>query len=57
MDEADVLLKDAVEQDIMTDKRSSVRTALGIFDRVRLDALSGPESLELIMKVAEEWNP
>lgn len=57
MDDADVLLKDGVDEDIVTDKRSSVRAALGVFDRVRLVALSGPESLELIMKVAEEWNP
>jgi hypothetical protein len=52
-----VLLKDGVDEDLVTDKRSSVRTAIGIFDRVRLAALSGPESLELITKVAEQCNP
>lgn len=57
MEDADVLLKIGVDEDIMTDKRSSVRTAMEVFDRVRLVALSGPESLELIMKVAEECNP
>jgi hypothetical protein len=51
-----VLLTDAVE-DVTTDKRPSIRHALGIFDRVRLDALSGPESLELILKAAEECKP
>lgn len=56
LDDADVLLMDAVE-DVTTDKRPAIRTALEIFDRVRLDALSGSESLELIMKVAEECNP
>ena len=56
LDDADVMLMDALE-DVTTGKRSSIRTALAIFDRVRLDALSGPESLELIVKVAEECRP
>jgi hypothetical protein len=47
---------DAVE-DVTTDKRPAMRAALAIFDRVRSDALSGPESLELIVKVAEECKP
>ena len=50
------MLMDALE-DITTGKRSTIRTALEIFDRVRLDALSGPESLDLIVKVAEECRP
>jgi hypothetical protein len=56
LDDADVMLMDAVE-DVTTDKRPAMRVALAIFDRVRLDALSGPESLELIVKVAEECKP
>jgi aryl-alcohol dehydrogenase-like predicted oxidoreductase len=56
LDDADVMLMDAVE-DVTTDKRASIRTGLAIFDRVRLDALSGPESLELIAKVAEGCKP
>jgi hypothetical protein len=56
LDDADVMLMDAVE-DVTTDKRPAIRSALAIFDRVRLDALSGPESLELIAKVAEECEP
>ena len=56
LDDADVMLMDAVE-DVTTDKRPAIRAAMAIFDRVRLDALSGPESLELIVKVAEECKP
>jgi transcriptional regulator with XRE-family HTH domain len=56
LDDADVMLMDAVE-DVTTDKRPAIRTGLAIFDRVRLDALSGPESLELIQKAAEECKP
>ncbi len=56
LDDADVLLMDAVE-DVTTDKRSAIRSSLATFDRVRLDALSGPESLELILKAAEECKP
>lgn len=52
-----MVLKDAAGEDVTTDKRSSVRECLAIFDRVRLVALPGPESLELIAKVAEEWTP
>jgi transcriptional regulator with XRE-family HTH domain len=53
LDDADVMLMGAV-QDVTTDKRPAIRAGLTIFDRVRLDALSGPESLELITKAAEE---
>lgn len=56
LDDADVMLMDAVE-DVTTDKRPAIRAGLAIFDRVLLVALAGPESLELIEKVAEEWNP
>jgi transcriptional regulator with XRE-family HTH domain len=56
LDDADVMLMDAVE-DVTTDERPAIRAGLAIFDRVRLDALSGPESLELIMKAAEECKP
>jgi DNA-binding XRE family transcriptional regulator len=52
LDDADVMLMDALE-DVTTDKRASIRNGLAIFDRVRLVALSGPESRELIMKAAE----
>jgi Domain of unknown function (DUF5753) len=52
LEDADVMLMNAVE-DVTTDKRTAMRSGLEIFDRVRLDALSGPESLELIMKAAE----
>jgi transcriptional regulator with XRE-family HTH domain len=56
LDGADVLLMGAIE-DVTTDNRSAVRGGLAIFDRVRLAALSGPESVELIMKAAEECRP
>jgi len=49
----DVLLREAV-QDVTSDKPDILRRAHTVFDRVRLDALSGPESLELIEKVAKE---
>jgi transcriptional regulator with XRE-family HTH domain len=52
----DVLLTEAVE-DVTTDKPGVLRKAHAIFDRVRLDALSGPQSLELIAKVAKECKP
>ena len=55
MDDGDIMLMDGVE-DVPTDKQSSVRAGLDIFDRVRLVALSGPESLDLIAKVAEQWH-
>jgi hypothetical protein len=44
-------------EDVTTDKRPTIRTGLEIFDRVRLDAFSGPESLELILKAAEACKP
>jgi transcriptional regulator with XRE-family HTH domain len=56
LEDADVMLMNAVE-DVTTDKRPAMRAGVEIFDRVRLDALSGPESLELIMKAAEECKP
>ncbi|HEY0936619.1 MAG TPA: helix-turn-helix transcriptional regulator [Trebonia sp.] len=56
LEEADVMLMDAVE-DVTTDKRTAIRAGLSIFDQVRWAALSGPESLELIMKVAESCKP
>lgn len=55
LDDGDVMLMDALE-DVTTNKRSTVRAGLDTFDRVRLVALSGPESLELIAKVAEQWH-
>ena len=56
LEDADVMLMNAVE-DVTTDKRAAIRAGVEIFDRVRLDALSGPESLELIMKAAESCKP
>jgi transcriptional regulator with XRE-family HTH domain len=56
LDDADVLLMDALE-DVTSDNRSKVREGLSVFDRVRWSALSGPESIELIMKVAESCRP
>jgi transcriptional regulator with XRE-family HTH domain len=56
LDDADVLLMDALE-DVTTDNRAKVREGLSVFDRVRWSALSGPESIELIMKVAESCRP
>ena len=56
LEDADVMLMEAVE-DVTSDKRPAVRAGQEIFDRVRLDALSGPESLELIMKAAESCKP
>jgi transcriptional regulator with XRE-family HTH domain len=56
LDDADVMLMGAVE-DVTTDQRPAIRGGLAIFDRVRLVALSGPESLELIMKAAESCEP
>lgn len=56
LDDADVMLMESLE-DVTTDKRASIRHGLEVFDEVRLDALSGPESLELIMKAAESCSP
>lgn len=56
LDDADVMLMEAIE-DITTSERLTIREGLAIFDRVRLDALSGPESLELILKAAEQCKP
>lgn len=54
MSDGDVMLQDGVE-DVMIDSRSAIQGGLDTFDRVRLVALSGPESLDLIAKVAEKW--
>lgn len=56
LDDADVLLMGAIE-DVTTDNRSKVREGLAIFDRIRWEAFSGPESLELIVKAAEPCKP
>jgi Domain of unknown function (DUF5753) len=56
LDDADVLLMEALE-DVTTDKRASIRNGLHVFDKLRLVALSGPESLELITKAAESCEP
>jgi transcriptional regulator with XRE-family HTH domain len=56
LDDADVMLMEAIE-DVTTDGRPAIRTGLAIFDRVRWAALSGPESIELIMKAAEQCKP
>jgi transcriptional regulator with XRE-family HTH domain len=49
----DVLLSNGVE-DVTTEQRPAVERAHAIFDQIRLYALSGPQSLELIAKVAKE---
>lgn len=54
-DDGDVVLMGALE-DVTSDKRSAVGSALATFDQIRLVALAGPESLELIAKVAEQWH-
>jgi hypothetical protein len=56
LEDADALLMDALE-DVTTDIRSKVRDGWEVFDRIRWAALSGPESLELIVKVAESCKP
>jgi hypothetical protein len=56
LDDADVMLMNALE-DVTTDKRASIRNGLQVFDRLRLVALSGPESLELITKAAASCKP
>jgi transcriptional regulator with XRE-family HTH domain len=56
LDDGDVMLMEALE-DATTDKRSAIKEGLDIFDRVRWVSLSGPESLELIMKAADSWKP
>lgn len=57
LDDSDVILQEGAYEDTTTDKRSAIRAGMAIFDKVRLVALSGPESLELIMKVAESCKP
>jgi transcriptional regulator with XRE-family HTH domain len=56
LDDADVMLMGAIE-DMTSDSRSTIKVGQMIFDRVRLEALSGPDSIELIAKVAEECKP
>jgi Domain of unknown function (DUF5753) len=56
LDDADVMLMEALE-DVTTDKRASIRHGQEVFDQLRLNALSGPESLEMIMKAAESCKP
>jgi transcriptional regulator with XRE-family HTH domain len=52
----DALLMDAIE-DVTTDQRPSILKAVAILDRVRLDALSKADSLDLITELAERWKP
>jgi transcriptional regulator with XRE-family HTH domain len=52
LEDGDVMLQGGVE-DVTSDKRGTIRTSLAVFDQVRLDALGGQESIDLIMKVAE----
>jgi transcriptional regulator with XRE-family HTH domain len=55
---ADVLLTEGAVRDVTTDDPSELLQAHGIFDRVRLDALSKAQSLEFIMELADEiWRP
>jgi transcriptional regulator with XRE-family HTH domain len=56
LDDGDVMLMEALE-DVTTDKRPVIKEGFDIFDRVRWGSLSGPESLELIMKAADSWKP
>jgi transcriptional regulator with XRE-family HTH domain len=56
-DAPDVLLTEASVEDVTTDRRTSLLQAHAIFDRVRLDALSSTESLELIKELTEQWKP
>jgi transcriptional regulator with XRE-family HTH domain len=56
LDDADVMLMGAVE-DVTTDSRAAIRVGHAVFDRVRWESLSGPESLELVKKVADECKP
>jgi transcriptional regulator with XRE-family HTH domain len=50
----DVLLTEGAVEDSTTDLSGPLMQAHAIFDRVRLDALSGTESLELIKGLAEK---
>jgi transcriptional regulator with XRE-family HTH domain len=56
VEDADVLLMETVE-DVTTDNRVTIRNALAIFDKVRLDALSRRETIELITKAADICRP
>jgi hypothetical protein len=56
VEDADVLLMETVE-DVTTDKRATIRNALATFDKVRLDALSRRETMELITKAADICRP
>jgi transcriptional regulator with XRE-family HTH domain len=57
LDDTDVMLQEGVYEDVTTDQRPAIRVGLEIFDRVRLDAFSKAESIELIMKAADSCNP
>jgi transcriptional regulator with XRE-family HTH domain len=56
-DAPDVLLMEAAVQDVTTDLGGSLMQAYAIFDRVRLDASSQAESLELIKELADQCKP
>lgn len=53
-EDGDMMLMGAL-RDVTTNDPSTIRAAMDTFDRVRLVALSGPESLELIAKAAEDY--
>jgi hypothetical protein len=55
LEDGDVMLKDAVGEDITTDKRGDIRAAMDVFERVGWVALSASESLDLISNLGEEW--
>jgi transcriptional regulator with XRE-family HTH domain len=50
----DVLLTEGAVRDVTTDDPAELLQAHGIFDRVRLDALSKAQSLEFIMELADQ---
>lgn len=53
-DAPDVLLTEAAVRDLTTDDPPELLQAHGIFDRVRLDALSRAQSLEFITELADQ---
>jgi transcriptional regulator with XRE-family HTH domain len=53
-DVPDVLLTEAAVRDVTTDEPPALVQAHGIFDRVRLDALSRTQSLEFIKELADQ---
>jgi transcriptional regulator with XRE-family HTH domain len=50
----DVLLSESAVRDVTTDEPAELLQAHGIFDLVRLDALSKAQSLEFIMELADQ---